>query len=122
LNLTEEQKERMRSLRVAFSDKTRAARMTANSLNDEKNNMIASGKIDMKRLAAIDEEIVKARSEVMRAQLQMQRERLSALTEEQIKRLGDLTSRRGDMNPGPGMHHGGHRMGKGRMGGMGGVL
>ena len=94
LKLTSEQKDKMRELFVDFSNATRKARMILNALKDEKMTMVAAGKIDPKKLAAIDERIVKAQTELLRERLKMKRERMALLTEDQIRRIGALLARR----------------------------
>lgn len=94
LKLTDEQREQMRNLYVQFREKTREARMAAKSLRDEEKTMLMSGKIDQKRLAELDEAILKSRNEVGKEWLKMRRERLALLTEEQRKRLADFMAKR----------------------------
>jgi inactivated superfamily I helicase len=95
LGLTTEQKDKMRGLFVDYSNATRKARMTLMALNDEKVTMVAGGKIDLKKLAEIDDRIVTARSEVLRERLKMKRERMALLTDDQIRRVGAFLARRG---------------------------
>jgi len=83
----------MRKLYADYSNKTRNARTTIWSLNDEKRTMLTSARIDLAKLAKMDEGILKARTDVLREQLKMKRERLALLTEDQIRRLGDFFSR-----------------------------
>lgn len=90
LGLTKEQKKKMRALVAGFLDLTRSARTTKMALKDEKRAMIISGKIDLKRLAAIDGEIVKSKSQVMKERLKMKREKLALLTDDQRDRLGEI--------------------------------
>ena len=106
LDLTAEQSAQMRNMKAEFLNKTRKARSEMMTLKDEKRAMILTGKIDRNRLAAIDEQIVKSRTEIMTAKLKMRRDRLSILNEEQIGKLGDLFSRGGK----------GHKFGRGRCG------
>jgi Spy/CpxP family protein refolding chaperone len=94
LNLTDEQREQMRNLYVQFRENTREARMAAKSLADEKKTMLISGKIDQKKLAELDEAILKSRNEVRKARLKMKRDRLALLTDEQVKRLADFMARK----------------------------
>jgi Spy/CpxP family protein refolding chaperone len=94
LNLTDEQREQMRNLYVQFREKTREARMNTKSLMDEKKTMLMSGKIDQKKLAQLDEAILKSRNDVHKESLKMKRERLALLTDEQVKRLADFMARK----------------------------
>ncbi len=94
LGLTKDQKKAMRALAAEFLNSTRSARTTKMALKDEKKAMIISGKIDPKRLAEIDEELVKAKAQIMTERLKMKRARLALLTEEQTALLGDLMARK----------------------------
>jgi len=94
LGLTKDQKKKMRGLVGAFLNDTRSARTAKMALKDEKRAMIISGKIDPKRLAAIDDEMVKAKAQIMKERLKMKRAGLALLTEEQRDRLGDIMSRK----------------------------
>jgi Spy/CpxP family protein refolding chaperone len=89
LGITDEQKSKIRELYVGFRDRTRKARMELMSFMDEKRTMMLSGKIDQAKLAQIDEQIVKLRSDVMRERLKLRRDRLGLLTQEQIGRIAD---------------------------------
>lgn len=90
LGITDEQKKQLRGLYVGFRDKTRKARTELMSLRDEKKTMLLSGKVDQQKLAQIDEQVVKLRSEVMREALKLKRDRLAILTPEQLDRVADL--------------------------------
>ncbi|MEJ2718437.1 MAG: Spy/CpxP family protein refolding chaperone, partial [Deltaproteobacteria bacterium] len=92
LKLTDEQREKMRNLYVQFRGKTHEARMSARSLRDEKKTMLMSGKIDQKKLAQLDEAILKSRNEVSKERLKLQRNRLALLTDDQVQRLADFSS------------------------------
>ncbi len=94
LGLTKDQKKQMRALAAEFLDSTRSVRTAKMTLKDEKRTMIISGKIDPKRLAAIDEELVKTKAQIMTARLKMKRGRLELLTEDQRDTLGDLLARK----------------------------
>ncbi len=94
LKLTAEQKDKMRELFVDFSNTTRKARMTLRALKDEKMTMVAAGKIDPKKLAEIDDRIIKAQTELLRERLKMKRERMAVLTDDQIRRIGALLAQR----------------------------
>ena len=91
---TDEQREQMRNLYVQFREKTREARMTGKSLIDEKKTMLMSGKIDQKKLAELDDAILKSRTEVGRERLKLRRERLALLTGDQVKILADFMARK----------------------------
>ena len=100
LGLTDEQKRTMRQLYAAYRDQTRQARMSLLSLKDEKRTMLISGKVDQKKLAQIDDQVVKLVTELLTQRLKMKRDRLALLTPEQIDRLGGLVAKkalRGEM-------------------------
>jgi protein CpxP len=94
LKLTDEQREKMRNLYVQFRENTHDARMSAKSLRDEKMTMLISGKIDQKKLAQLDEAMLKSRNEVSKERLKMRRDRLALLTDDQVKRLADFMARK----------------------------
>jgi periplasmic protein CpxP/Spy len=102
LGLTDQQKKEGRSLLVSFQERTRKARMTLASLEDERWSMMMSGKIDEQKLAKIDEETVKAISEVMKERMKTRRDRLALLTQDQIARLAEMMMDK----PGHGRGHG----------------
>ncbi len=104
LGLNEEQIQKMQALNVEFSNKTRNARMTLMSLEDERATLLAAGKIDQPKLAEIDEKIIKARADIMREQYRIRRDRLAILNEEQLKRVSKFLAGRqhGMMLIGPG--------------------
>ncbi|MBM4326010.1 MAG: periplasmic heavy metal sensor [Deltaproteobacteria bacterium] len=111
LGLTQEQQDKLRALRVDFRERTRKTRMALASLSDEKQTMLMSGKVDPDKLTRIDEELVKANSDLMRDRLKTNRERLKVLTPEQIQKLAELKGKRHG-----GLHRGGgFRGGSGRM-------
>lgn len=89
LGITDDQKKQFRVLQVGFRDRTRKARMELMSLSDEKTTMLISGKIDQQKLAQIDDQIVKLRSDVMKEALKLRRDRLALLTPDQIERIAD---------------------------------
>jgi Spy/CpxP family protein refolding chaperone len=89
LGITDDQKKQFRALQVGFRDRTRKTRMELMSLRDEKTTMLLSGKIDQQKLAQIDDQIVKLRSDVMKEALKLRRDRLALLTPEQIERIAD---------------------------------
>jgi Spy/CpxP family protein refolding chaperone len=92
--LTEDQRNQMRSLLIAFRERSRKARMNVRSLEDEKSTMLLSGKLDQNKMAGIDEEIVKQNAEVERERLKMRREALGLLRPDQMSRLGHGQQRR----------------------------
>jgi Spy/CpxP family protein refolding chaperone len=102
MNLTDEQKKEMRGLKVGFHERTRKARVALASLGDERRTMMMSGKIDEQKLAKIDEDTVKAESELMRERMKMRRDRLALLSPEQLTRLAEMMTDR----PGHGRGHG----------------
>ncbi len=89
LGITDEQKTKIRDLRVGFSDRTRKNRTSLMSAKDEKRSMLASGKIDQQKLAQLDEQIVKLLGDVLKEKLKLRRDRLALLTPEQIGRIAD---------------------------------
>ena len=95
LGITDDQKKQMRALQVGYRDRTRKARTDLASLRDEKKTMMLSGKIDQQKLAQIDDQTVKLRSDLMRERLKLRRDRLALLTPEQIGRLADWQAERG---------------------------
>ena len=104
INLTPEQEQEMRKLRADFREKTRKARTALFSLMDEKISMLSAGKIDVQKLTKLDEEIVKARTDLMRESLLLKRDQLSLLSEEQRARLGDFLARKKDRLGSAGRH------------------
>jgi protein CpxP len=51
--------------------------------------MLLSGKIDQQKLAQIDDQFLKVKTELMKARLKFQRDRLALLTPEQTNKLAD---------------------------------
>ncbi len=94
LKLTADQLKQIRLMYVDFKDRTRKARIALMSLRDEKQTMMLYGKIDVAKLAKMDDETVKLASEVMGEDLKMKREQLSKLTPEQQERLAEFLSKR----------------------------
>jgi recombinational DNA repair ATPase RecF len=80
----------MRSLYTNFVDRTRDTRSKLVSALNEKKDMLRSGKIDEKKLAELDDQIVKLRSDVFRDRLKLVRDRLALLTSDQTRRLAHL--------------------------------
>lgn len=112
LGITDDQKKQIRGLYVGFKDRTRKARSDLMSLKDEKKTMLISGKIDQQKLAQIDEQIVKLKSDVMREKLKLSRDRLALMTPEQLDRIADWKAEKA-------FHHKWKKMHGGRMHGGG---
>jgi Spy/CpxP family protein refolding chaperone len=89
LGITDEQKKQIRGLYVGFKDRTRKGRADLMALKDEKKTILLSGKIDQQKLAQIDEQVVKLKSDVMREKLKLRRDRLALLKPDQIERIAD---------------------------------
>ncbi len=89
LGLTDEQQQKLRDLRTNMKNTSREQRMKLVSLEDEKQTMLSSGKLDVDRMEKIDEELVKISADLLKARLKVRRDGLAILTPEQIKRLGD---------------------------------
>ena len=106
LGITDEQKKQIRSLYVGFSDRTRKARSEAMAFKDEKKTMMMSGKIDQQKLAQIDDQLVKLRSDVMREKLKLKRDRLALLTPEQLERIADFKAEKAFRHKMMKRHHG----------------
>ncbi len=107
LGITDEQKKQIRALYVGFKDRTRKTRMDLWSLRDEKKTMLLSGKIDQQKLAQIDDQVVKLVNDLLREKLKLRRDRLAALTPEQIGRIADWQAEKA-------FRHKMHKMGWGR--------
>ncbi len=111
LDLTDEQRKAVRELMLSHRKETQKARIGLMTIRDEQKTMLMSGNIDLNKLADLDEQSVKLKSEIMRSKLKMKRERLKLLTPEQQEKLGDLmmnTRSRGGFG-GPGRMRGGQR-------------
>lgn len=93
LRLTGQQKRQMQSLYTSFEDRTKDSRSKFVSLLNEKKDQLRSGKIDEKKLADLDDQIVKLRSNIFRDRLQLVRDRLALLTPDQTRRLAQLKER-----------------------------
>lgn len=63
------------------------------SLLNEKKNVLRSGKIDETKLADLDEQIVKLRSDIFADRLKLVRDRLALLTPDQTRRLAQFRER-----------------------------
>ncbi len=117
LGITDEQKKQFRSLYVGFSDRTRKARTELMGLKDEKKTILLSGKIDQQKLAQIDDQLVKVKTDLLKEKLKFRRERLALLTPQQLDKVADWMAEmsfRSKFNK----MHGGGKMGSGCM--MGG--
>jgi hypothetical protein len=90
LKLSEEQKSQMRLLFTGFEDRTRDARSNMMSIVKEKKDMLRSGDIDQKKLAEMDDNIVKLRSELFGERLKLVRDRLALLTPGQTQKLAHM--------------------------------
>lgn len=109
LGLTEDQLAKIRQMAVESRSKTRKSRLKAMELMDEKKTMLMSGKIDMKKLTDIDEELIKAKTEIQRERLKGKRDLLGLLTPDQLKKLADSMNTEGFGSP-----FGGSKGGRGR--------
>jgi Spy/CpxP family protein refolding chaperone len=89
LGITPDQKKQFRALYVGFADKTRKARMELKGLKDEKKTMLLSGKIDQQKLAQIDDQLVKVKTDLLKEKLKFKRDRLALLTPEQQGKIAD---------------------------------
>jgi Spy/CpxP family protein refolding chaperone len=107
LGMTDEQKTKIRALRVGFLDRTRKTRMDLRSLKDEKKTMFLSGKIDEQKLAQIDDQVVKLVSDLLKEKLKLRRDRLALLTPEQIGRIADWQAEKAFRSKWRRMHGGG---------------
>jgi periplasmic protein CpxP/Spy len=133
LGITDEQKKQFRSLYVGFSDRTRKARTELMALKDEKKTMLLSGKIDQQKLAQIDDQLVKTKTDLLKEKLKFKRDRLALLTPEQLDKVADWMAEGsfrskfkkmhggGIMHGGGGMHGGMMREGGPMMHGGGGM-
>ncbi len=89
LGITDEQKKQFRYLYVGFSDRTRKVRTELMGLKDEKKTMLLSGKIDQQKLAQIDDQLVKVKTDLLKEKLKFRRERLALLTPQQLDKVAD---------------------------------
>ncbi len=110
LGITDDQKLKIRALYVGFLDRTRKTRMDLKSLKDEKKTMLLSGKIDQQKLAQMDDQVVKLVGDLFKEKLKLRRDRLAALTPEQIGRIADWQAEKAFRSKlrrihGEGMHH-----------------
>jgi len=114
LGITDEQKKQFRGLYVGFMDRTRKTRSDLMALKDEKKTMLISGKIDQQKLAQIDDQVVKLRSDLMKEALKLKRDRLALLTPEQLEKVADFRAEKAFRSKMKRFHHG--PMGWGRPG------
>ncbi len=105
LGITDEQKTQIRGLYTSFRDRTRKTRMELMSLKDEKLTMLLSGKVDQQKLAQMDDQIVKLKTDLMKERLKLRRDRLGLLTPEQISKVADLMAARAFRSKFGKMHH-----------------
>jgi len=89
LGITDEQKAKIRALRVGFLDRTRKTRMDLRTIKDEKKTVLLSGKIDQQKLSQMDDQVVKLVSDLLKERLKLRRDRLALMTPEQIGRIAD---------------------------------
>jgi protein CpxP len=94
LGITDEQKTKFRALYTSFRDTTRKNRMELRSLKDEKLTMLLSGKVDQQKLAQLDDQLVKVKTDLMKERLKFRRDRLALLTPEQVSKVADLVAAR----------------------------
>jgi Spy/CpxP family protein refolding chaperone len=90
LGITDEQKKQFRALYTGFKDRTRKTRADLWSLKDEKHTMLLSGKVDQQKLAQMDDQLVKLKTDLMKERLKLKRDRLGLLTPEQITKVADM--------------------------------
>jgi Spy/CpxP family protein refolding chaperone len=105
LGITDEQKIQIRALYTGFRDRTRKTRMELMSLKDEKLTMLMSGKVDQQKLAQMDDQLVKLKSDLMKERLKLRRDRLGLLTPEQISKVADSMAARAFRGKLGKMHH-----------------
>ena len=112
LGITDEQKKQFRALYTGFADRTRKTRMELWSLKDEKRTMLLTGKVDQQKLAQMDDQLVKLKSDLMKERLKLRRDRLGLLTPEQINKVADLMAAKAFRGKfGKMRHHDGGRKG-----------
>ncbi len=105
LGITDEQKKQFRALYTGFQDRTRKTRMELMSIKDEKRTMLLSGKVDQQKLAQLDDQLVKVKTDLMKERLKMRRDRLALLTPEQVSKVADLMAARAFSAKSGKMHH-----------------
>jgi len=89
LGISDEQKMKIRALRIGFLDRTRKTRMDLRTIKDEKKTMLLSGKIDQQKLAQMDDQVVKLVSDLLRERLKLRRDRLALMSPEQLGLIAD---------------------------------
>jgi Spy/CpxP family protein refolding chaperone len=90
LGLSEQQRKDMAMLFNSFRDRTDSARKSLASVIDKKKEMLKSGKLEQDKLAEMDDQIAKFRSDLYRERLKLIRDRLSLLNSDQLQKLGNL--------------------------------
>ncbi|MGO9566753.1 MAG: Spy/CpxP family protein refolding chaperone [Desulfomonilaceae bacterium] len=105
LGITDEQKTQIRALYTSFRDRTRKTRMELMSIKDEKHTMILSGKVDQQKLAQLDDQLVKLKTDLMKERLKLRRDRLGLLTPEQISKVADMMAAKAFRSKFGKMHH-----------------
>lgn len=105
LGITDEQKKQFRALYTGFSDRTRKTRMELLSIKDEKRTMILSGKVDQQKLAQLDDQVVKLKTDLMKERLKLRRDRLGLLTPEQVSKVADMMAAKAFRSKFEKMHH-----------------
>jgi Spy/CpxP family protein refolding chaperone len=90
LGITDQQKKQFRSLYVSFRENTRKDRLTLIGLKDEVKTMLLSGKIDQQKLAQIDDQLLKVKTNLLKDKLKFKSDRLALLTPDQQGKLADL--------------------------------
>ena len=110
LGITDEQKTKIRALRVGFLDRTRKTRMELRTIKDEKKTMLLSGKTDQQKLSQMDDQVVKLKGDLLKEKLKLRRDRLALMTPEQIGRIADWQAEKAFRSKWRRMHGGGmHR-------------
>lgn len=105
LGITDEQKKQFRALYTGFQDRTRKTRADLWSIKDEKRTMLLSGKVDQQKLAQLDDQLVKLKSDLMKERLKLRRDRLALLTPEQVNKVADLMAAKAFRSKLGKMHH-----------------
>jgi Spy/CpxP family protein refolding chaperone len=106
LGLTDDQKSKIRALYVSFFDRTRKAKADLMTLKDEKRTMFLSGKVDQQKLAQLDDQIVKVKTDLMKEKMKLSRDRLAQLTPEQIEKVAHWKAEKAFSRSHRGFHHG----------------
>lgn len=90
LGLSDQQMKDMKILFTSFEDRTKSPRSDLKSVVDKKREMLTSGKLDQQKLAEMDDQIAKLRSDLFRERQKLVRDRLSLLNSSQLQKLGHL--------------------------------